>query len=74
MKDLVNEVKEFLYWVAYGAILALQVLVFIALIANIVLPIILMVWQNSAWWVCLYLVEPVLMYLYVWLDDKTDDM
>lgn len=69
-----KEVKEFLHWALFWITLFLQALVFVVLIANIALPIVLMVWLKSGWWLCLYLVEPVLIYVYVWLDNATDDM
>lgn len=41
---------------------------------NIVLPVLLTIYTKSGWWICLYILEPVLMALYVWLDETFEDM
>lgn len=67
MKNLAYLVLGCLMWLSQGVVLMLISL-------NIVLPILLTMYLKSGWWILLYVAEPFLMGLYVWLDEKFDDM
>lgn len=66
--------KNILWYIGFNALIFVEIIVLLVAIANIALPIVLMVWLNSGWWMCLWLIEPILLRLFAWIDGVTEDM
>lgn len=66
--------KNVLWYIGFYALIYVMLIVLALIIANIALPIVLMVWLNSGWWLCLWLIEPILVRFFVYIDGVLDDM
>ena len=63
-----------LYILACFALSLVYCLIITLVIANIAIPIICMIYFKSAWWLCLYAAEPLLIFIGVIINTIVEDM
>lgn len=66
--------KNVLWYIGFNALIFVEIIVLLVAIANIALPIVFMIWLRNAWWLCLWSAEPIMLYLFVLLDNVSEDM
>lgn len=66
--------KNLLWYIGYFLLLALQASIFVAILLVAVLPIIMALTRHGFGWFGLWIAEPMLLIIWVLLDNVNEDM